>query len=144
MSTINYAGPIAVMVDGTKGSLTNRAECAKEHFKNNLKANANYALLGATAGAAIAFPKHTNKIAAKAGTTFGNVLSKMGTKIANSKITQSIIKNPTKAGKLAFLAVGLGYLMNTIQQHAFKAGQIDQKYTDTAALESHSKKIILV
>ncbi len=144
MSTINYAGPIAVMVDGTKGSLTNRAECAKEHFKNNLKANLNYALIGTTAGAAIAFPKQTNKVAAKVGTALGEVSGKMGSKIANSKIAQTIIKHPAKAGKFAFLAVGLGYLMNTIQKHAFKAGQIDQKYTDTAALESHSKKIILV
>lgn len=143
MSTINYASPVAAMVDGTKGSFTNRAECAKEHFKNNFKANLNYGLIGATAGTAIAFPKATNKIATKVGTAFGKVLGKMGSKIANSKIAQSIIKNPAKAGKLAFVAVGLGYLMNTIQQHAYKAGQIDQKYTDAAAIETQTKRIVL-
>ncbi len=143
MSTISYASPVAAMVDGTKGSLTNRAECAKEHFKNNLRANLTYGAIGGIAGAAIAMPSTTNKVATKVGNVFGKVLGKMGSKIANSKTAQAIIKNPAKAGKLAFLAVGLGYLYSTMQKHAYKAGQIDQKYTDAAAIESQTKRVVL-
>lgn len=143
MSGIMYTSPVAVMVDGTKGSLTNRAECAKEHFKNNLKANLTYSVIGGLGGAAIAMPKQTTKLAGKVGGLLGKVLTKMGSKVANSKIAQAIIKNPAKAGKLAFIAAGLGVLMSAIQKHSYKAGQIDQKYTDSAAIESQTKKVIL-
>lgn len=143
MSTISYAHPAAVMIDGTKGSLTNRAECAKEHFKNNFKKHLTYSAIGATTATALLMPKTTNKVAKFIGKGFGNILSHLGSKIANSKIAQSIIKNPTKAGKYALIATGLGIVLKTIQDHAYTAGQIDQKYTDSAAIESQTKRIVL-
>ena len=51
-------GPTAhaavTMIDSKKGSMTNRAECAKEHFKNDLKYGAAIAVPAAgVAGAAV-------------------------------------------------------------------------------------------
>lgn len=143
MSTIGYTHPAAVMVDGTKGSLTNRAECAKEHFKNNFQKHLTYGVIGGTTAAAILMPKVTNNVAEFIGKGFGKILRNLGSKIAKSKIAQSIIKNPTKAGKYALIATGMGIILKTVQDHAYKAGQIDQKYTDSAAIESQTKRVIL-
>ena len=34
-------------------------------------------------------------------------------------------------------------MVHVIQKHTYKAGQIDQKYTDAAKIESQTKNIIL-
>lgn len=133
MTGMYVCSPAYTMVDKTKGSLTNRAECAKEHFVNNfstsLKASA---LTAGTVGTAVLAPKFATKVATKTG----GLLAKL-------PFLKNVIKNPTKAGKIGILAaVGLG-LYNILAKGIYKAGQIDQKYTDAAAIESQTKNIVL-
>ncbi len=130
-----YVGtsPVYTMVDKSKGSFTNRAQCAKEHFKNNLAMNTKVAVL---AGGSIAAAAIKPNLVTKAATGLGNLLSKV-------PLLKDVIKNPTKTGKIG-LAATLGLaLVHVIQKHTYKAGQIDQKYTDAAKIESQTKNIIL-
>lgn len=130
-----YVGtsPLYTMVDKSKGSFTNRAECAKEHFKNNLAMNTKVAVLaGGSVLAVAAKPKLVTKVA-----------TKIGELLAKVPLFKKVISNPTKAGKIGLVAaVGLS-LLHVIQKHTYKAGQIDQKYTDAAKIESQTKNIIL-
>lgn len=139
MSSIN-SSPVLTMVDSSKGSLTNRFECAKEHAKNNVVC----ALKLGTASAAgtyvaIAKPSFATKFAKTVGNGIGKLLSKLG----SSKTAAKILKNPTKAGAAGLLAAGGLWVLNTVAKHCYKSGQIDQKYTDAAAIESTTKNVIL-
>ncbi len=140
MSTINYSSPVLAFVDSSKGSLTNRFECAKEHAKNNVVASLK---LGTAAAAgtyvAIAKPSFATKFAKTVGKGLGKLLSKLGA----SKVAAKILKNPTKAGAAGLIAAGALWAVNTLSKHCYKAGQIDQKYTDAAAIESTTKNVIL-
>ena len=139
-STIYSASTVRVMVDPSKGSLTNRAECAKEHFKNNLSTNLQLGLAGAAGGLAIAKkPKFLVKIATKIGEVASKLVGKLGAKGMAAKI----MKNPTKFGKYGMIAAAALWVLNKIEKHAFKAGQIDQKYTDAAAIEQQTKNVVL-
>lgn len=130
-----YVGtsPVYTMVDKSKGSFTNRTQCAKEHFKNNLAMNTKVAVLAGGSVLAVATkPKLVTTVAAKIGQLAAKV-----------PLLKNIITNPTRAGKIGLAAaVGLS-LLHVIQKHTYKAGQIDQKYTDAAKIESQTKNIIL-
>lgn len=130
-----YVGtsPVYTMVDKSKGSFTNRAECAKEHFKNNLAMNTKIAILG---GGSVLAAATKPKLVTKVATKLGELVSKLpGLK--------NVISNPAKVGKYGLAAaIGLG-LVHVIQKHTYKAGQIDQKYTDAAKIESQTKNIVL-
>lgn len=133
MTGMYVCSPAYTMVDKSKGSFTNRAQCAKEHLVNNVgttfKASA---LLAGTGGAIALAPKMATKVAAKTGSL-----------LAKLPFLKNVIKNPTRAGKIGILtAVGLG-LYNILAKGIYKAGQIDQKYTDAAAIESQTKNIVL-
>lgn len=133
MTSIYNCSPAYTMVDKSKGSFTNRAQCAKEQFVNNLKMGAQASLIAGVPTATVLFaPKASTKIATKTG----ELLAKLpGLK--------NIIKNPTKAGKIGILtALGIG-LYNVVANGIYKAGQIDQKYTDSAKIESQTKNVIL-
>ncbi len=131
--------PAYTMFDSTKGSMTNRFECAKEHFKNNLSLIPATTITGAAAGVAIAAPKFATKVGAKATGLVAKALKAVGAKGWAAKL----MKNPGKYGLIGLgVAAGL-WLVNSIQKHAYKSGQIDQKYTDAAAIESTTKNIVL-
>lgn len=140
MSSINSASPVVVMFDPTKGSLTNRAQCAKEHFKNNLNYNLQLGLAGAAGGIAIA---KKPKILVKAATYLGELTSKLLGKLGGKGLAAKIMKNPTKFGKYGMIAAAGLWLLSKIQNHAYKSGQIDQKYTDSAAIEQQTKNVVL-
>lgn len=127
--------PVYAFVDGTKGSMTNRTQCAKEHFKNNAKF-----YLGTTAlSAGITAVAVKPTIATKLATGIGKLAKAVGL----DKMATAIAKNPKKFGALGVgIAAVLGFT-SIVQSHAYKAGQIDQKYTDAAAIESQTKNVVL-
>lgn len=135
MAPITMGSPIYTFVDGTKGSMTNRAECAKEHFKNNFKYNLQASALG-VAGAAVALKP---SIATKLATG----VSKLAGAVGLNKVAAAIAKNPKKFGLLGLGAAGVIALTSIVQSHAYKSGQIDQKYTDAAAIETQTKNVVL-
>ncbi len=135
MAPITMGSPIYTFVDGTKGSMTNRTQCAKEHLKNNLKLNLQASALGIT-GAAVALKP---SIAAKLAKGVG----KMAGAVGLNKMAAAIAKNPKKYGLIGLATAGVMALTSIVQSHAYKAGQIDQKYTDAAAIETQTKNVVL-
>lgn len=132
--------PLYTMVDPSKGSMTNRYECAKEHFKNNLKLVVPTTVTGAALGVAIASPKTAVKVGSKIGTTVAKGFKAIGARGLAAKI----LKNHKKFGLVGLAVAGGLWFVNSLQKHAYKSGQIDQKYTDAAAIESHTKNIVLM
>ena len=115
--------------------MTNRTQCAKEHIKNNCKYGLQLSALGAAGAAVVIKPS----IAAKLATG----ISKLAGAVGLNKAAAAIAKNPKKFGLLGLGAEGVMALTSLVQSHAYKAGQIDQKYTDAAAIESQTKNVVL-
>jgi len=153
-----------VYSDRSKGGIGNRVDCRIEQKKNSLKTGAKQALVTAGGAASlvgtVAFAKTntgkkvfeklavwTKNVMQKAAKTKtgGNVLStisKVGKKVLNVMQT-----NPKLAVGLAVAttAIGLGTaLVNRMiqRQHDFKAGQIDQKYTDIATVSKDASSCL--
>lgn len=127
------------LMDGSKGSLTNRHQCGVEHFKNDLKAELALAIPGAAAiYAGCKTPQVTNKIAKSVGDSIKFVVKKF------PKVSDGISKiNPTKLGKWGLLATGALYLVGVIANYANNLGRINQKYEDAAKIESQTKNVVL-
>lgn len=128
------------MFDSSKGSMTNRYQCAKEHFKNNFSAALSGAAIGAAGCAGIIVAKKQPKIYLKVADKLGKLLGKSNT-IAKH------IPDALKRGKVGLAVAGAialtGALINAIASHSYKSGQIDQKYTDAAKIESQTKNLVL-
>ena len=132
--------------DSTKGSFGNRAECAGAQIKNDatsyLKAAGVLGTMGAVGyGYANKVPVFT-KVANNFAKYTGKALKAISQKISNKPISESFAKVASKVGKnpRAALAgtlgaIGLAFLGKIAQDHAYKSGQIDQKYTDKAAVQ---------
>ncbi len=145
--TVTTTHLVTTMLNPSKGSMTNRAQCAKEHMKNDMKTGFKlWAVGGAGAGAVYAV-KHSAKAAqvAKSGATYlGKGLGKLATKLGASKFGAKILANAPKAG-VAAVAIAAGvYVLDTIIGYATKAGKIDQKYEDAAKIEELMKNVVLV
>lgn len=140
MTNIYGASPAFALVDRTKGSMTNRFECSKEHFKNNLTASVKATGLGVAAGAGII-------VAAKKPKVYLNIAKKLGEFMGKSKTLTKALPDVLKRGKVGLaVAAGTAFatgLMALIQNHSYKAGEIDQKYTDAAKIESQTKNVVL-
>lgn len=139
---------VVSLLDTKKGSLTNRAECAKEHFKNDLNLTVKTALGGAAVAGVIYKPNIAVNIAStigsgivKAGKYIANKLPKLGLK--DSKFLKDLAKNPTKLGVAGLVIAGGLFVVDTIAKYANKSGRIDQKYEDTAKIEGSTKNVIL-
>ena len=150
-------GIAAPMVDSKKGDTSNRVKCAGAQLANNVRYTAETALI--VGGTAVGI-----KAAAK-NQKFVNKMDKVLTKAFNSKIGKAmtepfkdaatIIKNskafakfknlPAKnKGAIALIAgLGLAALSFVGCKQIYKSGQIDQKYTDKAALEKHNQSEVL-
>lgn len=147
MTNMYLATPAYTMVDSTKGSMTNRYQCAKEHLQNNVNYCLKTSALGViTAGTTIAAVKNksfVNKLATK----IGKLISKKPASLPKGTVGKVIIPNYAKKGKFALLVAGAavvgGTLAHLISGYYFKKGQIDQKYTDSAKIESQTKNVIL-
>jgi len=138
----------ATMTAKDKGSFGNRVDCAWAHTVNNVKYTAKGAATLAAGGAA-AYGIHKlpasaltqlNKLSnsglnnaanAVKGGKLGDAFSKVLTKLANTS-------GKTKALALIGTLTAATMLYLTRAQ-AFKAGQIDQKYTDRAKAQEVAK-----
>ena len=157
-------GATAPLVAKDKGDLSNRLNCAGAHIKNNAQTLAqDTVVIGGTAIAARAVAKNKNladkfcnvvsKVTQKTVGTINKVLpnkvkdkaykcfNKIRTRITGGDLIGKINKLSTKQkGAIGILmslgALALGYVG---YKHIYKAGQIDQKYTDKAAIEKHTK-----
>jgi hypothetical protein len=143
------------MADSTKGSFTNKTQCTKEHIRNDVNAAMKLSVVGSGVAVAALKPKFAEKVAKFIGTAISNVSFEVTnllgkTKIKNgsfaknlAKISEKISKNATKTGTVGLAIAGIALAVSASIKHAFKEGQIDQKYTDAAKIESQTKNIIL-
>lgn len=140
MTSIYFATPGCAMFDSSKGSMTNRYQCAKEHFKNNLSATVSGAAIGAAGAAGVIVAKKQPKIYLKVADKLGKLLGK------SDKIAKHI-PDALKRGKVGLAVAGaialVGATLHAITSYSYKSGQIDQKYTDAAKLESQTKNLVL-
>ena len=146
---------VATLLDSRKGSLTNRAECAKEHFKNDLSTAVKLGVPAAgVAYVAVKKPGLLTKLATKGAKEVGKLFAKLGKKLTStkgfsvigkglSKAASFIAKHPVKTGIGGAIAAGAIYLLSTVEKYANKEGRIDQKYEDAAKIEGSTKNIIL-
>lgn len=144
MSGISATSPVLVMFDSSKGSLTNRADCAKEQLKNKLALHTKVTLpTAAVATAAVVKPNLLGKIATTVGKGLCKIIKTLTPNVASNKIAQKILANPTRLGAGGLIVAGGLWVLNALTKHIYKAGQIDQKYTDAAAIEKTTKNVVL-
>ena len=139
----NYAGynvspTLYPFVAQDKGDISNRAKCAGAQLVNNLKGSAQVAVVaGVSTGAgylACKNPTVTSKIA--------DGITKVLQKLPNSKIVQKLASASPKAKVLGVIAGAATMALSCIVgKTIFKAGQIDQKYTDKATWENKVKNV---
>ncbi len=126
------------LMDGSKGSLTNRHQCGVEHVQNDLKTELGLAIPAAAAYAGYKNPEVTNKAAKAIGDGIKFIAKKV------PKISEHLNKlTSTKLGKLGLLAAGAVYIVGLIANYANKVGRINQKYEDAAKIESQTKNVVL-
>lgn len=156
-------GPVvSPLVSNDKGDVSNRMSCAGAQFKNNLSTLAqDVAVIGGAAVATKGITKNT-KLTEKFASGFNKIVNKLmpGVKrditiikksgfpfktfeIRQSKLAQKLLSMPSKAKvalslMLPALAV-TGFITN---KAIYKMGQIDQKYSDKAAIREHQKEIL--
>lgn len=137
------------MLDASKGSLINRAQCAKEHFKNDVQTGLKVATVGAgTVGISYA-AKHSSKVAKAVtygATTIGKAIGHIAKKLGATEFATKLLKNPLGQKRLGIMAVGItagAYVLDTLLNHANKAGRINQKYEDAAKIEGTTKNVVL-
>ena len=147
MVMINPVRVAGTFVDSNKDSINNRSDCAGEHIKNNTKSFLyGTAVAGSAAGVTYAAFKN-EKVAdgiIKGLKSVRDVMSKnkYTGKVAGW-ITKALSSLP-KAGKIGVIAAAIAapvlYLID--HQNTYKAGQIDQKYTDKATVDSQLDNFI--
>ena len=165
MLTVATAHYLSTLADTKKGSLTNRSQAAKEHFKNDLKTGLAIAVPVAATGVVVGTGKagilatKTGSVMAKVYKYVGKALNKLGatkllhksklgkfsTKVANlaKDVANTISKNPKKYGAIGLAVAGALYLTKVLTKYSNKAGRIDQKYEDAAKIESQTKNVVL-
>lgn len=135
-----------VATDSTKGSFGNRIDCAGAQIKNDatsyLKAAGVLGTMGGVgyiqAKKAPLFTKVANNFAKYTGKTLKAISQKISNKPIResfAKVASKVAKNPRAALAGTLAAIGLASLAKIAQDHAYKSGQIDQKYTDKAAVQ---------
>lgn len=145
-----------VATDSTKGSFGNRIDCAGEHLKNDATTYLRQAgVLGTVAaGTALAVKNPGffkpqgpfSKAASKVVHCVANHLPKsFNTKIVDgsnklwsgfNKALKYMAANPKTALGATLVAAATGIALNAVSNKgAYKSGQIDQKYTDRAAIQ---------
>lgn len=147
-------GALSPLVSKEKGSVGNRMDCAGAHLKNNATTLAQTAAVGATAyGATRAVANNMfgfGGITRGLAKTFDYAMKGLGKLTKNPDLTKQVTEKlakwtapngftKSKVPGIKALAViaavtlpALGYIAHN---HSYKAGQIDQKYTDKAQLQ---------
>lgn len=131
---------IGSMVAKDKGDLSNRTKCAKDQVKNNLFTSAQtLAVGGSTYGVAKFVGSNPARIS-KVAKTFDKIVGKLP---QNNTLVQKLLKLPGKAKAAAIIILPAVLAVDYIvRKHSYKMGQIDQKYTDQAKIEEHSKDML--
>ena len=144
-----------VATDSTKGSFGNRIDCAGEHLKNDATTYLRQAgVLGTVAAGTALAVKNPGffkpqgpffKVANKITGFFIDHLPKSSHKIAAgcnklwsgfNKALEYMAANPKTALGATLVAAATGIALNAVSNKgAYKSGQIDQKYTDRAAIQ---------
>ena len=146
VGTMHY---LSTLADNKKGSLTNRHQAGVEHFKNDFKTG----VLLTVPAIGVVFAKETGnlgKIAQGAGKGISKGVELFAKAIQKTKIgkrllmvAEAIGKTPQKAGAIGLLVAGGLYVSKVISKFSYNAGRIDQKYEDSAKIESQTKNVVL-
>ena len=137
---VNYAsGGLAPLFEKGKGTINNRLENCGQNILNNVKTGAAaVATIGTAGGLTYAAYKY-----APVCNALTNAFKFIQKNMGKNKITASIAKVVTKvlediprSGKVGIIlgAIALPIVAFTTANGIYKAGQIDQKYTDKATL----------
>ena len=141
------------LVSRDKGDITNRMKCSYEQGKNKAIYVAKAAAMAAGSGAA-AYGVLKYPVLTKACATAADKVLQFGGKLIKSvvgnnnkiyaKAAELVKKLPTKAKAVGWIALpalmAISYLGNKM---IYKAGQIDQKYTDKAQMENKLKEAMI-
>lgn len=142
--------PVTTAVfDKHKGMVNNRMSCAGEQIKNKVSGVAqSTALAGSVAG--LTYAAHKSDFAAK--TVMKGLKLVQGLMNKNKytgKVASAITKalsgfsRTTKIGAaLTLAALPILYVIG--QKHTFRAGQIDQEYTDRAAVQGKMNDMVSI
>ena len=155
------ANSIKTMNNNDMGSKVNRVKCTGEHVKNDLITGIRCTAVGTATGAGVYALAYKPQLGVKATALLGKGFGKLGQLIGKAlpkakwatfaakleKVGHKIVAAAPKYGKAAAIAavVGAGVLALTkiSTDHAYKAGQIDQKYVDNAKLEKMTNSVIV-
>ena len=163
MSTVALAtaNTVRTMNNNDMGSKVNRLKCTSEHVKNDLIAGIRSGALVTSTGIGIAALAYKPQIGVKATSLLGTGLRNLGQVIGKAlpkakwatfaaKLEQAghkMIAAAPKYGKAAAIAtiIGAGVLglAKVSTDHAYKAGQIDQKYIDNAKIEKMTNSVVV-
>ena len=149
----NITGVLSPYAAREKGDIQNRVNCSGAHLANNANALAKDVVIiggaAAATAAAVKYPQVGNKVQkglSKAVNWVKLKLSKAFNKLGKTRMARKLNVAAYKFKKLplntkgtigviaglATLALGATHL-----NKVYKAGQIDQKYTDRAAIREH-------
>lgn len=155
VSNYMLGAPISSVVSKDKGDFSNRMNCAGAQIKNNVSTLAQDVVVigGAAAGTAVA--TKNAKLTTKIAKGFDKIVKRLAHGCNRFKFSKNVTNintgwvrknlarlSPKAKVAIAFALPALAAVGFITQKHIYKMGQIDQKYTDKAALEKHQKEII--
>lgn len=159
--TLATANTVKTLNNNDMGSKVNRVKCTGEHVKNDIitgiRSGAVATITGAGVAAMVYKPQTGVKATALLGKGFGKLGQLLGKALPKAKWAtfaakleqagHKLVAAAPKYGKAAAIAavVGAGVLALTkiSTDHAYKSGQIDQKYIDNAKLEKMTNSVIV-
>lgn len=119
-----------------KGDFSNRMQCAGAQMKESLKTGLAAGAVGIGGAAVVKHVAKNPRRMVKVAQLFDKVVEKF--------LPHANLKKIGKKSKVA-MAIGVPLAVLTLAisgNHCFRAGQIDQKYTDKAKIEEHQKDIL--
>lgn len=146
-ANLTYGTPAIkqVLASKDKGSFGNKINCVGEQTKNCISTAAKGALVGTAIGVgtqAAMNSKTINKIADKGVQALKNNktiqnIAEIGAEVLKGGV-EAFKKLPASTKLIGAVGVGISLIATHVlnQQHAFRAGQIDQEYTDKAKFEN--------
>ena len=155
------ANTMRTMNNNDMGSKVNRVKCTGEHVKNDFITGIRSGAVTTATGVGVAAMIYKPQTGVKATALLGKGLGKLGQLLGKAlpkakwatfaaKLEQAghkMVAAAPKYGKAAAIATIIGAgalgLAKISTDHAYKAGQIDQKYIDNAKLEKMTNSVIV-
>ncbi|MBR1460379.1 hypothetical protein IJ596_01930 [bacterium] len=126
------------LVANDKGDISNRLKCTKEQMTNRAKTFLQLGLVSAGSSAA-SYGVFKSSIASKA---IAKVVDKALGILPKTTVVQKILNASPMTKALGVVgAISMSLLAHIITKSVYKAGQIDQKYTDRAKMEAKTKDV---